>query len=187
MNPVDYGWWLASRAAGITAYVLLSLSVLGGLALAMKLVPPRRRAQVGRLHQRVALIALGAIAAHGLLLLGDGWLKPALTQLLVPLTLDYRPVWTSLGILAAYTSALLALSFYARRRVGPRRWRSAHRFIPLAWLMASGHALGAGSDAASLWMQVPLYGTIAGLAAMVAVRYSRRTGKRSTSRWAAST
>ena len=33
-NPLDYGWWLASRAAGVTSMVLVSLSVLLGLAMA---------------------------------------------------------------------------------------------------------------------------------------------------------
>lgn len=36
MNALAYPFWLASRAAGITAYLLLSLSVTIGLLLALR-------------------------------------------------------------------------------------------------------------------------------------------------------
>ena len=39
-------------------------------------------------------------------------------EVLVPFTLDYRPLWTGLGILAAYGAAGLSLTYYARRRLG---------------------------------------------------------------------
>ena len=77
-DPLDYGWWLASRSAGIVAYLLLSLAVLLGLSMALRLGSPRTRVAMRVVHERVALLALGAIAAHGLLLLGDPWLKPSL-------------------------------------------------------------------------------------------------------------
>jgi sulfoxide reductase heme-binding subunit YedZ len=107
-------------------------------------------------HERIALVALGATAAHGLLLLGDGWLHPGLGGVLMPFAMDYRPVWTGLGILGGYLAAGLSLSYYARRRIGARRWRTAHRLIPIAWAMAAVHTIGAGTDAGSLWLQVPL-------------------------------
>ena len=135
MRSLDYSWWLASRAAGITAYLLLSLSVTGGLVMALRIAPPRLRAAVRVAHERIALLALGSIAVHGLLLLGDSWLKASVVNVLVPFTMPYRPFWTGLGILAAYGAAGLALTFYVRRRLGARRWRAAHRFIPVAWAL----------------------------------------------------
>src|SRR4051812_38240553 len=129
--------------------------------MALKLVPPRATALLRTAHERVALIALGAVAAHGLLLLGDGWLHPGLSGVVVPFTMDYRPVWTGLGILAGYLTAGLSLTYYARRRIGARRWRNAHRLIPIAWAMAAVHVIGAGTDAGSLWLQVPIALTMA--------------------------
>ena len=155
-DPLDYGWWLASRSAGLVAYALLSAAVLLGLAMALRLGPPRLRRGARGLHERRALLALGAVAAHGLLLLGDPWLRPGLSGLLVPFTMDYRPAWTGLGVLAAYLAAGLSLTYYARGRLGARRWRLAHRFIPVAWALAAVHVAGAGTDAVSLWLQVPL-------------------------------
>jgi sulfoxide reductase heme-binding subunit YedZ len=157
VSPLDYPFWLASRSAGVVAYILLSASVILGLAHTTRL------ARVRGLHERVALLALGAIAAHGLLLLPDGWLRPALSEVLIPFTTGYRPLWTGLGILAAYGAAGLSLTYYARRRLGHRRWRAAHRFIPIAWALAAAHVIGAGTDAVSLWLQVILAATIAAI------------------------
>jgi methionine sulfoxide reductase heme-binding subunit len=155
-QTTDHVWWLASRSAGIVAYLLLSASVVLGLAMALRLAPPRAAALLRTLHERVAIVALAATGAHGLLLLGDGWLKPGLSGVLVPFAGEYRPVWTGIGILAGYLAAALSLTYYARRRIGARRWRAAHRLIPVAWAMAVVHVIGAGTDAGSLWLQAPL-------------------------------
>jgi sulfoxide reductase heme-binding subunit YedZ len=163
-DPLDYPFWLASRSAGVVAYVLLSAAVVLGLATSTRLV--RARA----VHEQVALLALGAVAVHGLLLLGDPWLGANVLQLLVPFTLDYRPVWTGLGILAAYGAAGLSLTYYARRRLGARRWRAAHRFIPVAWALAAAHVLGAGTDAVSLWLQIVLAATVAAVTVLLVQR-----------------
>ena len=90
--------------------------------------------------------------------------------MLVPFTLDYRPLWTGLGILAAYGAAGLSLTYYARRRLGARRWRKAHRFIPVAWALAAVHVIGAGTDVVSLWLQVILAATIAAVTVLIVQR-----------------
>jgi sulfoxide reductase heme-binding subunit YedZ len=169
-DTLDHGWWLASRSAGIVAYLLLSVSVVLGLAMALRLAPPRATALLRTAHERIALIALGGVAAHALLLLGDGWLRPSLTDVLVPFTMSYRPAWTGLGILAFYLTAGLSLTYCARRRIGARRWRTAHRLIPVAWAMAAVHVLGAGTDAGGLWLQVPIALTMALVIALVGQR-----------------
>jgi len=170
-DPLDYGWWLASRSAGIVAYLLLSAAVLLGLAMALRIGSPRVRRASRGIHEQLALVALGATAAHGLLLLADPWLRPGLSGLLVPFASEYRPFWTGLGVLGGYLAAGLSLTYYARARLGARRWRKAHRFIPIAWAMAALHVAGAGTDAVSLWLQVPLALTAALVLALLAERW----------------
>lgn len=177
-ETLDHAWWLASRSAGAVAYVLLSASVVLGLAMALKLAPPRQTALLRTIHERIALVSLGALAAHGLLLLGDGFLRPGLSGILVPFAMSYRPAWTGVGILAGYLTAGLSLTYYARRQIGARRWRAAHRLIPLAWAMAVVHVIGSGSDAGSLWLQVPLALTISAVLTLVGYRVlGARTAK----------
>ena len=64
----------------------------------------------------------------------------------------------------------LSLTYYARRRLGHRRWRNAHRFIPIAWALAAAHVIGAGTDAVSLWLQVVLAATIAAIVVLIVQR-----------------
>jgi sulfoxide reductase heme-binding subunit YedZ len=169
-DVLTHAWWLASRSAGIVAYVLLSLAVVLGLAMALRLAPVPWRGALRLGHERIALLALVAIAAHGVLLLGDPWLRPAITQLVLPLSLDYRPLWTALGIVAFDLAAVLSLTYYARRRLGARRWRTAHRFIPIAWALAALHVIGAGTDAGQLWLQAVLAATIAAIVTLLGWR-----------------
>ena len=153
-DPAPYLWWLVSRASGIVALGLVTLAVLLGLTMATKLL---RRPGAGRtlvrLHEHVALVGLGAIAVHGLALLGDPWLHPGLRGLTVPFAMSYRPLFTGLGILGGYLAVLLGLSFYARRRIGVRLWRRLHRATVLVWILGVAHTLGAGSDAATTWLR----------------------------------
>ena len=78
-QPTQLIWWLISRASGIVAVVLISLSVLMGLAMAARLLRPAHKRAVVRLHEYVAVLSLVAIAVHGVTLLGDTWLKPGVT------------------------------------------------------------------------------------------------------------
>ena len=156
LDPIEYAWWLSSRAAGVVAFALLSLSVLLGLAMANRVV--RGRGAV-KLHEHLALAGLVAIAVHGITLLGDPWLDPGPAGLLIPFAMDYEPFFTGLGLIAGYLAALLGLSFYARRRIGARRWRRLHRYTVVVYVLGVLHTLGAGSDASAPWLRAVLLST----------------------------
>jgi sulfoxide reductase heme-binding subunit YedZ len=157
---MEYGWWLASRASGIVALVLIALSVIIGLAMAAKVVasPSRRRTLIA-VHEHAALAALIAIAVHGITLLGDGFLDPGIGGITIPFTLDHEPVFTGLGIIGGYLAAILGLTFYVRRRIGTRRWRNLHRLTPLVYVLGVIHTVGSGSDAGTAWLTAILIAT----------------------------
>ena len=149
-DPLQYGWWLAGRASGVVALALVTLSVGIGLAMAGRVGrrPGLSRTLMG-LHEHAALAGLVAIAVHGVTLLLDPWLRPGPVGVLVPFTMGYRPLFSGLGVVAAYLAALLGLSFYARRRIGARLWRRAHRATVLVYVLGVVHAVGAGTDAST--------------------------------------
>lgn len=151
--PLDYSWWLASRAAGIVALLCVTASVAMGLTMAGKVSrrPGLQKALMG-LHEHLALAGLIAIAVHGIALLGDPWLHPGPADIAAPFVIDYRPVFTGLGIIGGWLAALLGLSFYARKRIGAKRWRSLHRAALLVWVLGVIHTVGAGTDGQSAWM-----------------------------------
>ncbi|MGB7587144.1 MAG: hypothetical protein WBM00_00385 [Solirubrobacterales bacterium] len=149
-----HGWWLASRASGLVALVLVTISVGLGLAMAGKVM---RRPGLSRklltIHEHTALAGLVAIAIHGITLLGDPWLNPGVAGITVPFTMGYRPLATGLGILGGYLAALLGLSFYLRRRIGAKLWRKAHRATVLVYVLGLTHAFTAGTDASTVWFR----------------------------------
>jgi sulfoxide reductase heme-binding subunit YedZ len=149
-----HGWWLASRASGLVALVLVTISVGIGLTMAGKLM---RRPGLSRkllaVHEHTALAGLVAIAVHGITLLGDPWLNPGLAGIAVPFAIGFRPLFTGLGIVGGYLAAVLGLSYYARRRIGAKLWRKAHRATVVVYVLGLVHALGAGSDASAPWFR----------------------------------
>lgn len=172
----DPTFWIASRAAGVTALLLLTGSVILGLTLGGRLAGPSARgffraSNLKQLHERSSQIGLSLIALHGLLLLGDEWLHPTLSQLAVPFTLDYRPAFTGLGVIAGYGMLLLGLSYYVRDVVGRARWAKLHRFTLAAWALAVAHTLGSGTDATDGWLFFPVLVSIAAVGALAWARY----------------
>lgn len=164
-------FWIASRAFGTTAMVLLGISVAVGLAMAGKLgARPGRAAKLRRFHEAAAIVTIGLIAAHAGMLLFDSYLRPGLAGITVPFALGYRPLATGVGVIAAWLTAIFAASFYLRRRIGARLWRRLHRFTPIAYVLALFHTLAAGTDAGSPWM----IATLTGLTAPIAFAFSYR-------------
>lgn len=149
-----HGWWLASRASGLVALVLVTVSVLLGLTMSGRLMRrPGLAKKLLAVHEQTALAGLVAIAVHGIALLGDPWLNPGISGVVVPFALGFKTFFTGLGVIAAYLAALLGLSYYVRRRLAPGLWRKAHRATVVVYLLGLVHALGAGSDASAAWFR----------------------------------
>lgn len=175
LDPANYIWWLASRASGVVALILVTASVAIGLTMASKLVRKRGVAPVlARVHEHTALAGLVAIGIHGATLLADPWLHPGVSGVLVPFSMGYRPLFTGLGILAGYLAAILGLSFYARRRIGAKLWRKLHRATVVVWVLGVIHTLGAGTDSGSPWLRTLMLATGMPIVVLFAVRMLRR-------------
>jgi sulfoxide reductase heme-binding subunit YedZ len=168
-------WWILSRGTGIAAILLAGLGVTTGLLAGRgRLIKLGRFGDMKPLHEALSVATIVAILAHGFLLIGDSWLNPGLAGIAIPFQLSYRPFWTGIGIIAGYGLVLLGLSYYARKWIGPARWRVAHRFTALFWILGIFHTFGAGSDAGELWLQIPV--ALVSLPALVLL--GMRLGKR---------
>ncbi len=149
-----HGWWLASRASGLVALVLVTISVGIGLMMAGKVMRrPGLSKKLLAIHEQTALAGLVAIAVHGITLLGDPWLNPGVAGVTVPFAMSFKTAFTGLGVIGGYLAVLLGLSFYFRKRVGARLWRKAHRATILVYVLGLVHALGAGTDASAVWFR----------------------------------
>jgi methionine sulfoxide reductase heme-binding subunit len=151
---VDHAFWYISRAAGLSAYLMLFLNVVLGLAVNTRIMD----ALVARwrsfdLHEFTALLAMGLLAIHALALLGDQYIGFSLPQLLVPLGLPYRPFWTAMGIFAMYLLVVITASSYMRKQLSYKAWRAIHYLSFGAFVMAMGHGIFAGTDTTMPWAQ----------------------------------
>jgi methionine sulfoxide reductase heme-binding subunit len=180
-DPAPYLFWITSRAAGIAALVLASLAVCLGLSTQTRLVGRVGKPRLRVIHESLSLASIASILVHGLALLGDSYLHPSVFAVSVPFVSGYETVWTALGILAGWGIVLLGLSYYARNRIGARRWRTLHRFTALVWLAGLVHSLGEGTDSGQIWF-LAMIGVVAIPAlALLIWRMSGPRGTASTS------
>lgn len=158
----DPTFWILARASGLTAYVLLTSSVLAGIVLkARPFGRALKAAAVADIHRFIAMLGLGAIALHGVTLVLDQTVRISPLALFVPGLVPYRPLWTALGVLAAELMVLVYVSFSLRRRIGTRAWRRLHWLTYAVFALATLHGLAAGTDGTRTWV-LALYGSAVG-------------------------
>ncbi len=170
----DHTFWYLARAAGLSAYLMLFLNVVFGLAVHTKVMDKiYARWKSLDLHQFTTLLALGLLAIHGLALLGDHYIGFSMPEILVPLLSPYRPLWTAIGIIAAYLVGLVAASSYLRKHMSYSTWRSLHYLSFGAYVLALGHGIMAGTDTSQPWAQAMYWSTGAIIAVLMVWRFRR--------------
>jgi sulfoxide reductase heme-binding subunit YedZ len=161
----DPTFWLLARASGLSAYVLLTASVLAGLVLKSR--PLGRALKAGSVmdvHRFLSLLGVGMLALHGAALTLDQTVKMPLAGLFVPGASPYRPAAVALGVLAAELMALVIVSFSLRRRIGQRNWRRLHWATYALFLLGTFHGLLAGTDSSQPWARSLYLGAVGAVA-----------------------
>ena len=144
--------WDTTRAGGFTAYILLTLSVLLGLALSLRWQPrwfPRLISY--ELHVWITVLSFIFLGVH----IFASWIDPftrfGLDELLIPFVSHYRPLWMALGIVAMYLSLAVTLSLFVRRQIGYTWWLRLHELSFAVWALSTIHGLATGSDTRTIW------------------------------------
>ncbi len=171
-SPLD---WYAARAAGVAAYVMLSVVVLVGITMAGRKTMKRwPRFAVEDVHRFGGLLVGTFIGIHVLTIAIDSYLPFSVGALVVPLVSVYKPLWVALGIVAAELLLALAVTNHYRDRLDYAVWRKAHYLNFAVWGAAGLHGLGSGTDRSAAWL-VALYAlSIGAVAAAVAWRLGPR-------------
>ncbi len=157
-------FWYLSRSSAIIAYFLLWASMILGVSVTNKaaVIWPGLPTAID-LHQYFTILGLAFALFHGLILIGDGYLKLSLQQILTPFGItNYRPEFVGIGQIAFYLWILITASFYVRRKITTRVWRAIHLFSYLTFIIALIHGLGAGTDSVFNWSRL-IYSTTAGV------------------------
>jgi sulfoxide reductase heme-binding subunit YedZ len=152
--------WYITRAAGLTAYLVLWLSVVWGLAVSNKILNPfLHGAFTYDFHEFLSLLAIGFTALHLGALLFDRYMPYNLAQILVPFLSPYRPFWVGIGVIGFYLVLLVTVTFYMRGRIGMKAFRTIHMLSLVSYIGVALHGLFSGTDAPLPTVQLMYAGT----------------------------
>ncbi len=145
--------WDVARAGGFTAYVLLTLAVVVGLALSTQFQSPSRwpRLLNNELHNFLTLLSTIFLGVHVLAVWVDPFTHFGWNEILIPLASHYRAIWMALGIVALYLGIAIGISTWLRSRIGYKWWRRLHVLTLGIFALATIHGLGTGSDTQTWW------------------------------------
>ena len=145
--------WYTTRITALLSYLALSASMIYGLLLSTKLLDRVTHRPISfTLHQDLAGIGVALALVHAAVLMIDRSVPYSPVEVVVPFAGPYRPLWVGIGQLAMGLSLLVLLSFYVRKRIGTRAWRTIHYLSFAAFVGATVHGLMAGSDTSAGWV-----------------------------------
>ncbi len=144
--------WYLTRGSGTVALLLLTASVLLGVANTTRWKTNGwPRFIVYGLHRNVTLLALAFTAIHVITTIVDSFAPIGLVDAFIPFLSPYRPFWLGLGTVAFDLLLALIVTSFLRRRIGNRAWRAVHWLAYASWPVAMLHSFGTGSDAKGGW------------------------------------
>jgi methionine sulfoxide reductase heme-binding subunit len=149
-SPLD---WYAARAAGIAAYLILTVVVTLGMTMAGRR-PLKRwpRFALEEVHRFGGQLVRSFIVIHVVTIALDAYLPFSLPAILVPFVARYRTLYIALGVVPAELLLALAITNRYRDRLPYTFWRRAHYLNPAVWTAATIHRLGSGTDRSSPWL-----------------------------------
>ena len=155
-RTVEMRPWIAARALGITAYLLLALEVGLGLVLShpRNTAAWRKTRQVLPWHEMVTVFTAAFLILHIVLLAIDPFANVGLVGALVPGFSSFRPVAIGLGTVALYALIFTAATAKWTRLLPAGWWLKVHRVAAVTFLLTWMHAVLAGTDGGAL---TPLY------------------------------
>jgi sulfoxide reductase heme-binding subunit YedZ len=140
--------WLAARAAGIAAYVLLSIQVALGLVLSH---PTNKSTwklskRLFPWHEHLWVFVTAFLAVHVASIIADPYAGVGFVGAIVPGLSSYRTPAVAVGTLSLYAFLLTAVTARWTRRLPPGAWLSIHRIAIVVWALAWLHGVLAGTD-----------------------------------------
>ena len=78
--------------------------------------------------------------------MGDHYLSFPLSAVLVPFAGSYKPALVAAGQIGLWLSVLVMASFYVRKRIGQKRWRTLHYTSFVGFWIVLLHSVFIGSE-----------------------------------------
>ncbi len=147
--------WHLIRSAGISAYVLLFLSMVWGLFISGRYVKDWSPGPLSlAIHSAVSWLALLLGFIHAGILMIDKYFSYTLSDILIPFTGPYRPLAVGVGIIAIWLLLAINISFPFKKQLGRKVWLTLHMTSYIAFGMVTLHGLTAGTDSTLMGFRV---------------------------------
>ena len=170
-------YWYLTRGSGAVALVLLTVSVVIGIAGSMRLSAPAwPRFAIETVHRDVSLLVIVFLVIHIVTSVLDSFAPISLTAAVIPFISSYRPLWLGLGTLSFDLILALTVTSLMRRRLGYASWRAVHWFAYASWPVAVLHGLGTGSDTKVAWMLALTVVCVAAVVVAAGLRFAGGEG-----------
>jgi sulfoxide reductase heme-binding subunit YedZ len=145
--------WYATRATGVVALLLLTITVVIGVAGTARFATPQwPRVITQGLHRNISLLAVAFVMAHVLTTVLDSYAPIGLASAVIPFISPYRPLWLSLGAVAFDLLLALIVTSLLRAWLPYQAWRAVHWMAYASWPIALWHGLGTGTDSRLTWL-----------------------------------
>ena len=167
----DQLWWYTARSSGVVAWIMLTAGVVLGLALSTRVFGKRPRPNwLLDLHRFLGGAAVVFTGMHLLSLFLDSFVTFGPTELFLPFASSYRPSAVAWGVVAVYLLITVEVTSLLRKHLSKRAWRATHFLSFPLFVLASVHAITAGTDSNTPWLRATVFGCAAVVAALTAVR-----------------
>jgi DMSO/TMAO reductase YedYZ heme-binding membrane subunit len=152
-------WWYVARSSGLVAWALLAASMLWGLALTTRAFAGRASPRwLLDLHRWLGGLAVVFVGLHLGTIVADTYVHFGPADVLVPLASSWRPRDVAWGVVALYLLVAVEVTSLVRRRLAPALWRAVHALSFPLFVLATVHALLAGTDTAAAWAKWSVIG-----------------------------
>ena len=146
-------YWYLTRASGLIALGLFTVTFALGLLTAGRVSSPRwPRFVTETLHRNMSLASVAFVVVHAVTILLDDYVQVGVAEMVVPFIGGYLPLWVGLGAIAFDVLLVVVLTSLIRTKMSYRSWRIVHWLAYLGWPIALVHTIGIGSD--RLWVLI---------------------------------
>ena len=145
--------WYITRAAAITAYLLLFFLIVMGEGMASGVVYGYITPVHAWIIHKYLAISFGiALLTHMISLLFDSFISFGIWDVLVPFHAVYKPFFVGLGTVGFYLTVLILVSSLFSRFQHSSWWRKLHFLVYPLFLIGLVHGLSTGTDSGSIFM-----------------------------------
>ena len=119
--------WYLTRASGLTAFVLLTATIVLGVVASIGWTTERWPRFLSQdIHRNVSLLCLVFLGVHVATTVLDGYVPIGLIDVFLPLHSPYRPIYVGLGALGFDLLLAVLVTSALRHRIGYGSWRFVH-------------------------------------------------------------